>query len=133
MPYLIYRLHQSSHSIIQGHIPRWYFLVKEYSNLLNPNYCPMNPCDYQWTLENDELLPVKNLLPLPEELTATCSCKIIDTSKRCKGRCSCLKKGAICTDFCSCLKVCSNTLVASQPSKRKMPLKGSRRTRQRAD
>ena len=50
------------------------FLVKELSNLLNPNYEPLDPCDYQWALIDEETLPIKNMLLLPEDLTITCSC-----------------------------------------------------------
>ena len=121
----------TSHSIIHGHIQRWYFLVKELSNLLNPHYEPLNPCHYQWTSIDEELLPIKNLLPIPEDVGIICSCKHKDIAKRCGGRCSCFKKGATCTDQCGCRKICSNVPPTSRQPKRKQPSKKSRRTRQR--
>ena len=128
----IFDLPPSSYSITQGHIPRWYFLVKESSNLLNPNYHPLDPCDYQWANEDGELLPIKNLLLLPEELAVTCHCKGNDVSKRCS-RCSCVKKGSICTEYCSCGSSCSNTSSSSRQPKRKKSTKSMRRTRQKTD
>ena len=129
----IFDLPPSSFSITQGHIQRWYFLVKEFSNILNPNYEPLDPCDYQWALEDEELVPVKNLLLIPEELTTTCTCKNKDIGKRCS-RCSCAKKGSICTDYCTCRRVCSNnSITGSRPPKRKNPSKPSRRTRQKTN
>ena len=32
---------------INGHILRWFFLFKELSNILNHDYNPLDPCDYQ--------------------------------------------------------------------------------------
>ena len=60
--------------LVKGHIPRWHYLVMEHSNLLNESYVRLDPCDYQWQFENDGLIPVKNLLLIPEEFSVTCSC-----------------------------------------------------------
>ena len=128
----IFDLPPTSHSIIQGHIPRWFFLVREQSNLLNPSYDPLDPCDYQWSVIDEELWPIKNLLLLPKNLTVTCLCKNKDTAKRCDGRCSCLKEGSYCIDYCGCAKCCCNSPITSHQPKRKKSLKGSHRTRQRA-
>ncbi len=67
----IFDLSPTSHSIIHGHIQRWYFIVKELSILLKPSYEPLDPCDYQWSLIDEDTLPIKNLLLLPEDLTVT--------------------------------------------------------------
>jgi hypothetical protein len=128
----VFDLPPTSHSIVKGHIPRWYYTVKEQSNLLNQSYVPLDPCDHQWQLENGELLPTKNLLLIPEEFSVTCSCKHKDIAKRCGGVCKCSKKGVMCTALCGCQKICSNSLNAPQrTSKRKQPAKKSRRTRQK--
>ena len=128
----VFDLPPTSHSIVEGHIPRWHYIVKEHLNLLNRSYVPRDPCDYQWVLDNEDLLPAKNLLLLPEEFSVTCSCKHKDVSRRCSGACKCSRKGVICSDLCACRKVCSNTQSAtSHPSKRKQPIKKTRRTRQK--
>ena len=55
----VFDLPPTSHSIVKGHIPRWYCIVKNLSNLLNPDYEPLNPIEYGWKIDNDELLPEK--------------------------------------------------------------------------
>ena len=64
----------------QGHVKRWHFLVKESSYLPNPNYHPLDHCDYKWILQDLELLPFKSLLFVPEELTVICHYKLIKES-----------------------------------------------------
>ncbi len=94
-----FNLSPTSHSIVKGHIPRWYFLVKENSNIINPDYHPLNPLEFGWKLVNDELYPVKHLNELLEGLSKTCSCK-----SGCKGRqCGCKKVGGHCSEFCKCV------------------------------
>ena len=91
-----------------------------------------DPCEYQWQLENDELLPVKNILLIPEEIRITCSCKQDDISNRCGGVCKCSRKGVKCTAMCGCQKTCANSPNAPmRPPKRKEPAKKLRRTRQK--
>ena len=98
--------------------------MMEQSNLLNQSYVRLDPCEYQWQLENDELLPVKNLLLIPEEISVTCSCKQDDISKRCGGVCKCSRKGVKCTAMCGCQKTCANSPNAPmRPPKRKEPAK----------
>lgn len=127
----IFDLPPTSHSIVKGHIPRWHYLVKDQSNILNRDHVPLDPCDSQWVLENEELLPVKHLHLLPEELTVTCSCKNTNIDKRCNGRCKCLKEGVLCNSYCVCQKICCNTVKDRRPPKRKQPLKSSRNTRKK--
>lgn len=93
----------TSYSVIMGHIPRWYFQVKEQANLLNPDYQPLSPLQYGWKLENDELLPEKHLNILPDGLSKTCSCMTGCNTNRC----SCRKSGGRCFDYCKC-KDCTN-------------------------
>ena len=83
----IFELPPTSHSIVKGHIPRWRYLVKDQSNILNRDHVALDPCDFGLVLENEELVPVKHLHLLPEELTVTCSCKNKDIAKRCGGIC----------------------------------------------
>ena len=128
----IFDLPPTSYSIVQGHIPRWFYIVKELSNLLNPDYEPLNPLAYQWTMENEGIMPAKNLLRLPVELTSAYHCKARDIHKMCAGRCTCLKNGVKCTKYCDCRKNC-NVLGESRQVKRKKPAKTSRRTSQRKD
>ena len=110
----VFELPLTSHSIVKGHIPRWYFIVKELSNLLNPDYEHLNPLEYGWKLENEQLLPEKNLLLTPKNFSYTCSCKAADITKRCKNnRCKCKKSQSLCTEYFSCKKECTNKLVQS--------------------
>ena len=53
----IFDLPATSHSIVKGHIPRWFYILKKLSNLLNPEFEPFDPVDYGWKIENEELLP----------------------------------------------------------------------------
>ena len=130
----VFDLPPTSHSIVKGHIPRWHYLVMEQSNLLNQSYVRLDPCDYQWQLENDELIPVKNLLLIPEEFSVTCSCKQNNISKRCGAVCKCSRKGVTCTAMCGCQKTCANSPTAPlRPPKRKEPANKSRRTRQKTN
>ena len=131
----IFELPPTSRSIVKGHIPRWHYLVKDQSNILNRDHVPQDPCDFGWVLENEELLPVKHLHLLPEELTVTCSCKNKDITKRCggSGRCKCSKEGVFCCIYCTCRKICCNTVPAGRPPKRKQNLKSSRSTRQKTN
>ena len=58
----IFELPPTSHSIVKGHIPRWHFIVKELSNLLNCDYQHGDPLNNGWKLENDDLLPEKYVI-----------------------------------------------------------------------
>ena len=61
-------------------------------NLLNAEYENKNPCEYAWKMENDDYIPEKYLLLIPESLTCICNCKYNNTSKRCNSmRCKCKK------------------------------------------
>ena len=96
---------------ISGHIPRWYCIVKNLSNLLSPNYEPLNPTEHGWMMENDQLLPEKKLLLIPKTLYSICNCKAPDVNKRCGNRCSCRRSQTNCTEYCGCKKSCSNIII----------------------
>ena len=51
----------TSYSIRKGHIPRWWYIVSEMSSLLENNYEPKNPCNFQWEKQGGHLIPSKNL------------------------------------------------------------------------
>ena len=78
-------------------------------NLLNAEYENKNPCEYAWKMENDDYIPEKYLLLIPESLTCICNCKYNNTSKRCNSmRCKCKKNGTSCTEYCGCQEKCNN-------------------------
>ena len=107
--YNILELPPTSHSIVNGHIPRWYFIVKELSNLLNFDYQHGDPLRNGWKIENYDLLPEKNLILIPDFLTYTCNCKVKDSSKRCRSnQCKCKYSRTLCTEFCGCHDKCCN-------------------------
>ena len=99
----------TSHSIVNGHIPRWHYIVRLLSNLLNPDFQSPSPLENGWKEDNESLLPEKNLLVLPENLTCICNCKTHDTSRRCKFKqCKCVRFDSICTEYCGCKRDCIN-------------------------
>lgn len=102
------QLPPTSFSINQGHIPRWWFLYKRCSNLLDQAFDHLNPIDYGWYICDGELLPVKHLNLIPDELCNACSCKNLHNVNGCKSnRCKCKKNNMKCTDFCNCFQ-CKN-------------------------
>ena len=82
--------------LIESHLDRCYMVIYNNINLLKE--CPLlNPLLYGWAIQENELLPVKLMLPLPSCLTDNCGCK-----KGCRGRCKCRKNDTSCTEFCQC-------------------------------
>ena len=93
----------TSHSIIHGHIPRWWYLYKICSNLLSHDYDYLKPEDYGWNLTNGVLLPNKYLNLVPDELCQTCACQTGCSSKKC----SCKHDKYKCSRHCNCID-CKN-------------------------
>ena len=79
----VLELPPTSHSIIHGHLPRWYYIVKDLCSLLNPDYQRMDPLKNGWKMDCYSLLPQKELLLLPEKFTIVCSCKLQNLAQRC--------------------------------------------------
>ena len=101
-------LEPTSHSIIEGHIKRWWFLYKVCSDLLDMDYTHLQPTDFGWVDIEGELFPCKNLNLLPDDLFKTCKCKTGCQKKVC----SCFKaEGQLkCTDYCLCVN-CNNRWI----------------------
>ena len=98
------QLPPTSHSIVHGHIPRWWFLVKKLSSLLLTD--TLDPLNYGWKDDDGVLLPDKHLLLIPDHLIKICSCK---GEKRCRSnKCSCRNKNVPCTSACGCKLTCGN-------------------------
>ena len=96
----------TSASVINGHIKRWWYLLKINSILLNPNRDSVmhNPLDYGWEDQEGDWYAKKELDLIPDELCNTCKCKTGCKNKRCL----CVKAdGSKCTDFCLCID-CQN-------------------------
>ena len=89
----------SSHSL-QGHIQRCYYVIKQGISLLK-DIPYMDPSDFGWSDNHGYFLPEKQLLPLPAYILIRCGCKT-----KCSGRCSCVKNGTTCTEFCKCKANC---------------------------
>ena len=105
----VFDLAPTSYSIINGHIPRWHYLYREYSNLLNQFYNNSRPEDHGWVLENGVLLPNKFLLLVPDKLTNVCNCKPDKNLQMCKyNRCKCKRSAEQCTEYCGCQSICCN-------------------------
>ena len=65
----------TSFSIVHGHVPRWWYITKLCTSLLDSN-CDLDPLEYGWYLDmSNILLPIKYLNPLPDEYTSFCSCR----------------------------------------------------------
>ena len=45
-----------------------------YINLLSPDRILLDPEEFSWTIEENDLLPEKVLLPIPQELIDLCGC-----------------------------------------------------------
>ena len=96
----------TSYSIRNGHIRRWWYLLKESSNLLTPEHerCLLNALEYGWEDQEGDLYANKQLHLIPDELCNTCRCKTGCKTKHC----SCVKaEGSKCSDFCLCIN-CEN-------------------------
>ena len=109
----VLELEPTSHSIIEGHIKRWWFLYKVCSDLLAMDYTHLQPTDFGWVDIEGELFPSKNLNLLPDDLFKTCKCKTGCQKKAC----SCFKaEGQLkCTDYCLCVN-CKNRWINSKYS-----------------
>ena len=101
----------TSHSIIHGHIPRWWFLVRKLSTLLKDrDEDDLDPTDHRWTNVDGHLLPEKCLLLVPDHLSKTCGCKHDDERKRCgSNRCTCKNLNVGCPSLCECTAACANS------------------------
>ena len=85
---------------------RWWYLLKESSNLLTPEHerCLLNALEYGWEDQGGDLYANKQLHLIPDELCNTCRCKTGCKTKHC----SCVKAdGSKCSDFCLCTN-CEN-------------------------
>ena len=57
-----YVFEPTSYSVTKGHIPRWWFLYKQCSNLLSgENIDYLKTTYYGWDVVGEELVPNKNL------------------------------------------------------------------------
>ena len=102
----ITQLPPTSHSVVHGHIARWWFLVKKLSSLLKTDSETLDPLEHGWKDEDGVLLPEKHLLLIPNHLIKICSCK---GDKRCRTkRCSCRNQNVPCTSACGCKQACEN-------------------------
>ena len=83
-------------SVINGHLKRGFFLVKQACNLLkNPNNSD-DPLEHGWVERFGMLLPDKNLKSLPEFVLKICKCQKSCESKNCR----CKAEGVKCTIYC---------------------------------
>ena len=91
-------------------MPRWWFLYKQCSHLLsNENISELDPVDYGWEIDEQELIPQKFLNVIPDDLSMLCKCKNEKTDNGCSTkRCICRKYQTRCTDYCLC-RNCKNT------------------------
>ena len=72
----VFELPPTSYYVTNGHIPRWWFLYKQCSNLLSgENIDYLKTTDYGWDVVGEELVPNKNVNFLPDELSLICKCK----------------------------------------------------------
>ena len=101
----------TSHSVIHGHIRRWWFLLRKLSSLLKEtDEDALDPTEHGWKNVNGHLLPDKCLLLVPDHLLKNCRCKTEDTSKRCNSkRCTCRNLNVGCTSLCACTEACANS------------------------
>ena len=101
----VLQLPPTSYSVRNGHIPRWWYIFKTQSHLLDSVYGEqLKPENWGWVIENDELLPVKALNLVPDKLAETCkNCSSGCSTKRC----CCKRNGFPCNEFCGC-KNCTN-------------------------
>ena len=105
----VLELPPTSYSIVHGHFPRWYYIVKDLSSLLDPVYRRQDPTKSGWRLDCYSLIPDKKVQLLPEKLSSVCSCQQKDVSKRCSSkRCKCNSSETACTQYCGCQRQCAN-------------------------
>ena len=84
-------------------------MVNKLSKLLDNNY-NVDPEDYTWIKQDGKLLPVKELLLIPDELYSQCGCKATNISKRgVRRNCTCKRKTVVCTKYCQCKAMCGNS------------------------
>ncbi len=83
-------------SVIQSHIQRSFFIVRNVVNLLNNHSPTLDPTDHGWFCDNGNMLPMKSLKPLPTEQLTVCRCVGKCNTKRCM----CAKSGLVCVVFC---------------------------------
>ena len=99
----------TSNSITKGHIPRWWYLVRKLSSLLDDQEFNLDPTDYGWENKVGCLLPEKNLLLVPNTLLKSCNCTTGINGAICKSkRCSCKSVDVTCTSYCKCKAKCEN-------------------------
>lgn len=105
----VLELPPTSYSIVHGHLPRWYNIVKDLSSLLDPVYRRHDPTKSGWRLDCYSLIADKKLQLLPEKLCSVCSCQQKDLLKRCSSRrCKCKSSETVCTEYCGCKRQCAN-------------------------
>jgi hypothetical protein len=73
----------------------------------------LNPTTFGFKKLDELLLPIKDLIQIPEKYTVLCSC-----TKCSKDRCSCRKAGLPCISFCQCQSLQGNekTVERKNPS-----------------
>jgi hypothetical protein len=83
-------------SVIQNHIKRAFFILRNVLNILNEQYTVPDATNYGWLLEDATMLPVKGLKSIPPEILTVCQCGgQCDTR-----RCVCRRGGMSCVVFC---------------------------------
>ena len=83
-------------SVIQEHLKRSFFVVRNAVTILTPANNPLEPLNYGWIIKSNYLLPVKKLKPLPNDIIVLCGCNGKCTSNRC----SCFLEGQKCVIYC---------------------------------
>ena len=93
-----------SSSSIAGHLRRCHYVVRMSLDFLRGDNEMMNPLMYGWEEIDSTFSAEKCYLPLPDEYIVTCGCK----SGKCRGRCTCRKMDASCTEHCRCDRKCDD-------------------------
>ena len=87
---------------IAHHIDRWWYLVRLTTTLLSAGVEGLTRRG--WHLQDDQLVPVRSTLRIPENFTCLCGCMTNCSS----GRCKCKRNRVACSEYCSCMDVCIN-------------------------
>lgn len=93
----LHELPPTSHAI-QYHIKRAYYATHEMTNILSLNEDPLNPLSYGFEEDDETLVPVRGVRPIPEEFAIYCNCSKCATERWC----SCRQNKLPCCTFCKC-------------------------------
>ena len=79
-----------------------------WGNCVIGNPPQLNPCEYGWERNEEQMLLRPTMLPTrikiaPDEILQTTCCKCVLTQCN-KNKCSCVRSGLNCSEFCDCLQ-----------------------------